>query len=70
MIAYRCQYEPHHRAMIQQVRNKSFGTVKLIQADNGQNQGGDLNQWRLKRSLAGEGHYRMWGFIASMRLVI
>lgn len=55
MIAYRCQYEPHHRAMIQMIRNQEFGTLKLIQADNGQNEGGDLNQWRLKKSLAGGG---------------
>ncbi len=55
MIAYRCQYDPYHRAMIQIVRGKDLGTVKVIQADNGQNQGGDLNQWRLKRSLAGGG---------------
>lgn len=55
MIAYRCQYEPHHRAMIQMLRSKEIGVVKVIQADNGQNQGGDLNQWRLKRALAGGG---------------
>ncbi|MEH2465091.1 Gfo/Idh/MocA family protein [Nostoc sp.] len=55
MIAYRCQYEPHHRAMIQMIRSKELGTVKMIQADNGQNQGGDLNQWRLKHALAGGG---------------
>ncbi|MFN6481504.1 MULTISPECIES: Gfo/Idh/MocA family oxidoreductase [unclassified Nostoc] len=55
MIAYRCQYEPHHRAMIQMIRSKELGTIKVIQADNGQNQGGDLNQWRLKRALAGGG---------------
>ena len=55
MIAYRCQYEPHHRAMIQMIRSKEFGTLKLIQADNGQNQGGDLKQWRLKKVLAGGG---------------
>lgn len=55
MIAYRCQYEPHHRAMIQMIRSKELGTLKVIQADNGQNQGGDLNQWRLKRALAGGG---------------
>ncbi|MEH2254057.1 Gfo/Idh/MocA family protein [Nostoc sp.] len=55
MIAYRCQYEPHHRAMIQMIRSKELGTVKVIQADNGQNQGGDLSQWRLKRTLAGGG---------------
>lgn len=55
MIAYRCQYDPYHRMMIGMVRNKELGTVKLIQADNGQNQSNDLNQWRLKRSLAGGG---------------
>ncbi|MBE8991727.1 Gfo/Idh/MocA family protein [Nostoc sp. LEGE 12450] len=55
MIAYRCQYEPHHRTMIQMSRSKELGTLKVIQADNGQNQGGDLNQWRLKRALAGGG---------------
>ncbi len=55
MIAYRCQYEPYNRAMIQMVRNKELGVVQLIQADNGQNQGGDLNQWRLKKALAGGG---------------
>lgn len=55
MIAYRSQYEPHHRAMIQMFRSKELGTIKVIQADNGQNQGGDLNQWRLKRALAGGG---------------
>ncbi|MFN6559455.1 MAG: Gfo/Idh/MocA family protein [Nostoc sp. ChiSLP01] len=55
MIAYRCQYEPHHRAMIAMIRSKELGTVKVIQADNGQNQGGDLDQWRLKRALAGGG---------------
>ncbi|MEH2412794.1 Gfo/Idh/MocA family protein [Nostoc sp.] len=55
MIAYRCQYEPHHRAMIEMIRSKELGTIKVIQADNGQNQGGDLNQWRLKRALAGGG---------------
>lgn len=37
MIAYRCQYELHHRAMIQMIRRKELGTVKVIQADNGQN---------------------------------
>jgi predicted dehydrogenase len=55
MIAYRCQYEPHHRAVIQMIRSKELGSLKLIQADNGQNQGGDLNQWRLQKSLAGGG---------------
>lgn len=55
MIAYRSQYDPYHRAMIGIVRNKELGTVKLIQADNIQNQSDVLNQWRYKRSLAGGG---------------
>lgn len=55
MIAYRCQYEPHHRAVTQMIRSKELGSLKLIQADNGQNQGSDMSQWRLKKSLAGGG---------------
>jgi predicted dehydrogenase len=55
MIAYRCQYEPHHRAAIRMIRNKELGMIRVIQADNGQNQGGDLSQWRLKKALAGGG---------------
>jgi len=55
MIAYRCQYDPHHRAVIRMLRNKELGTVKVIQADNGQNQSNDLSQWRLKKALAGGG---------------
>ncbi|MBN9681072.1 MULTISPECIES: Gfo/Idh/MocA family protein [unclassified Corallococcus] len=53
-IAYRLQYEPHHRAVIQMARNKELGTLKLFTANNGQNQG-DPNQWRHKKSLAGGG---------------
>ena len=55
MIAYRCQYDPYHRAAIRMLRNKELGTVKVIQADNGQNQSNELSQWRLKRALAGGG---------------
>lgn len=54
MIAYRSQYEPHHRSMIRMTRNKEFGVVKTIVANNGQNMG-DPNQWRLKKALAGGG---------------
>jgi predicted dehydrogenase len=55
-IAYRCQYEPHHRAAIAMVRNKELGAIKLIQADNGQNQSSkNLKQWRHIRALAGGG---------------
>ena len=55
MIAYRIQYEPYNRQMMQMARGRELGAVKLIEMVNGQNQGGDLNQWRLKKSLAGGG---------------
>ncbi|MBV8886439.1 MAG: Gfo/Idh/MocA family oxidoreductase [Chroococcidiopsidaceae cyanobacterium CP_BM_RX_35] len=55
MVAYRIQYEPYNRTVMQLVRRKELGVVQTIQADNGQNQGGDLNQWRLKKALAGGG---------------
>ena len=55
MIAYRIQYEPHNRLMMQMARGRELGAVKVIEMVNGQNQGGDLNQWRLKKSLAGGG---------------
>ncbi len=54
MIAYRIQYEPHNALAKQWVRDKQFGTVKVIEAVNGQNQG-DPNQWRQKKALAGGG---------------
>lgn len=53
-LAYRLQYEPHHRALIGMARNKELGTLRLLSADNGQAQG-DPNHWRLKRALAGGG---------------
>ena len=55
MIAYRIQYEPYNRAMMQMTRGGELGAVKVIEMANGQNQGGDLNQWRLKKALAGGG---------------
>ena len=54
MIAYRCQYEPNHRAMIKLVREKTYGDLKLIEAHNGQVQG-DPQQWRHNKALAGGG---------------
>jgi predicted dehydrogenase len=54
MIGYRQQYEPYNREVIRKVRAKELGDLKLITADNGQNQG-DPNQWRLKRALSGGG---------------
>ena len=54
MIAYRLQYEPHHRAVIGMIRGGEFGAVKFITADNGQNQAKN-DQWRHKKALAGGG---------------
>ena len=55
MIAYRIQYEPHNRAVRKMIETGELGKVKLIDAHNGQNQGGDLKQWRLNKVLAGGG---------------
>jgi len=54
MIAYRLQYEPHHRALIALARRGELGKLKGFLASNGQNQG-DPQQWRLKAELAGGG---------------
>jgi predicted dehydrogenase len=52
MVAYRIQYEPHNRQIMKWVREKHFGTVKLIDAFNAQNIG-DPAQWRLKKAMGG-----------------
>ncbi|KYF83644.1 hypothetical protein BE20_43295 [Sorangium cellulosum] len=44
MVAYRLQYEPHHREMIRLCRSKALGPIKTITAVNAQHQG-DPNQW-------------------------
>lgn len=54
MIAYRIQYEPHHRRVRQLVRARPSGPVKLIESVNVQQQGAP-DQWRHKRALAGGG---------------
>ncbi|TXN48569.1 Gfo/Idh/MocA family oxidoreductase [Methylobacterium sp. WL7] len=54
MIAYRCQYEPHNRAVIKLARSGEFGRPRMIQAFNGQTSGLP-EQWRLKKALAGGG---------------
>ncbi|MGY3088188.1 putative dehydrogenase [Hymenobacter sp. UYAg731] len=54
MIAYRIQYEPLNRAAMKLVRDKTYGTTKMIQMMNTQNQAHD-QQWRHKRALAGGG---------------
>lgn len=54
MIAYRLQYEPHHREAIRMARAGELGQLRDIVASNAQTQG-DPSQWRLKKSLAGGG---------------
>ena len=53
MIAYRIQYEPMNRAMQRMVREKVFGAVKFIEADNGERV--EKMQWRLSKKLSGSG---------------
>jgi predicted dehydrogenase len=53
-IAYRCQFEPHHRECIRLAREQEFGALKLIEAGFGFRIG-NPNQWRLDARLAGGG---------------
>ncbi len=54
MIAYRCQYEPHHRALIAALRSQQYGPIRMIEAVNGQNNA-DNGQWRTNQAMAGGG---------------
>ncbi|HEX2606595.1 MAG TPA: Gfo/Idh/MocA family oxidoreductase [Flavisolibacter sp.] len=54
MVAYRIQYEPMNRQVMQWTRTKKWGQVKVIELFNGQHIG-DPHQWRLKKALAGGG---------------
>jgi predicted dehydrogenase len=54
MIAYRMQYEPHHRQLIAMARDPANGPIRLIDAVNGQNDA-DNGQWRQKKAMAGGG---------------
>ena len=49
MIAYRMQYEPMNAYAKKLVRDKTLGKIKLIEGHNGQNAGGPLDQYRLKK---------------------
>lgn len=53
MIAYRIQYEPMNRMIQRLVRDKVFGPVKFIEADNGQRV--EKMEWRLSKALCGSG---------------
>ncbi len=54
MIAYRMQYEPHHRMLIGMARDPANGPIRLIDAVNGQNDANN-GQWRQKLAMAGGG---------------
>jgi predicted dehydrogenase len=54
MIAYRMQYEPHQRMLIKLARNQANGSIRLIDAVNGQNDLGN-GQWRQKKAWSGGG---------------
>ena len=54
MIAYRIQYEPNNRQIMQFARYHKFGKVKVITSVNVQNIG-DPKQWRLHKALSGGG---------------
>lgn len=54
MIAYRLQYTPEHRTIIEMARSKTYGAVRMIEAVNGQNDAPN-GQWRQIKALAGGG---------------
>ena len=54
MIAYRCQYEPHNRAVEALVRDRRHGAARLYDAVNTQNMAAPT-QWRFVKALAGGG---------------
>ena len=54
MIAYRLQYTPEHRTVIEMARAKTYGAVRMIDAVNGQNDAAN-GQWRQIRALSGGG---------------
>ncbi|GAB3992679.1 Gfo/Idh/MocA family oxidoreductase [Spirosoma daeguense] len=54
MVAYRIQYEPHHRIVRDMMQQEKFGKVKSIMANNGQNSD-NPQHWRFKKTLSGGG---------------
>jgi predicted dehydrogenase len=51
-IGYRLHFEPHHLEMMRIGKEKPFGNIKKITADDGL---ADVKGWRLDKSLAGGG---------------
>ena len=54
-IAYRMQYNPYHRWLIDAVRKGTYGGLRSIVASNGQNQAKSPPQWRHDLAMAGGG---------------
>jgi len=54
-IGYRCHFEPHNMEAMRVGQQKVFGKTKVIETACGFRMGGDPNQWRLKKAMAGGG---------------
>lgn len=54
MIAYRIQYEPFNTFIKNQIKEKAIGTIKFVEAQNGQTSG-NPEHWRYKKALSGGG---------------
>ena len=66
MVAYRCQYEPYNRSMIDLSRSGKLGAVRIIEAVNTQVQG-PTDQWRLNaaRAVLGEEQIEVFARISN-----
>jgi predicted dehydrogenase len=53
-IGYRLMYEPNNLALVDAVKQKTIGDLKMVECGAGFSIG-DPNQWRLKMSMAGGG---------------
>ncbi|MCQ8241787.1 Gfo/Idh/MocA family protein [Rhizosaccharibacter radicis] len=54
MIAYRLQYDPAHRTLIEIARSRRHGSIRMIEAINAQNDAPN-GQWRQIKAMAGGG---------------
>ncbi len=54
MVAYRIQYEPNNRYLVDMVRTGKLGTIGAVHSINTQNMAAP-NQWRLLKKLSGGG---------------
>ena len=53
MVAFRCQFEPHHSTAIALARSDELGAIRVIEAINVQND--TPGHWRLDKKIAGGG---------------